>query len=242
MNLKHCTALVTGGAVRIGRAICEELAAQGCSIVIHFNHSAPQAESLRQELLERGVQAWLVRGPLDTPADCERVMDDAWTGSGGLDILVNNSAIFSKQRLLEATGEDFERLWRVNALAPILLTRAFALRCGNKPGAVIHLLDKRIAGNETGCMPYLLSKKMLADFTRNAALELAPAIRVNAVAPGAILPPPRSHRSIRDLAGPVPLECQCTPADVAKAVVFLAGSDTITGQILFVDGGQHLCA
>jgi len=243
MNLRGSTALVTGGAVRIGRAICEELASHGCAVGIHFSQSDREAESLNRELLDRGVKAFTVQGRLESLVGCERVIDEAWSQSGGLNILVNNAAVFGKQPFLETTAEDFEKMWRINSLAPVMLTRAFALRRGNTSGGVvINLLDKRISGNETGCMPYLLSKKMLEYFTQNAALELAPFIRVNAVAPGAILPPPGSSASIKDLAGAVPLDCQCTPEDVAKAVVFLAESDTMTGQILFVDGGQHLCA
>lgn len=243
MNLKGCAAMVTGGAVRIGRAICEELAGRGCVVVIHCKRSVREASELQRRLVDNGGAAHVVRGSLDTQADCERTIEEAWARTGGLDVLVNNAAMFRKQPLLEATGEEFDAMWRVNCLAPVLLTRAFALRRGGKPGGVaINLLDKRVAGNETGCLPYLLSKKALEAFTRAGALELAPAIRINAVAPGAILPPPRSHASIKDLAGFVPLRLRCTPGDIARAVVFLAETDTLTGQILFVDGGQHLCA
>lgn len=242
MNLEGSTALVTGGAVRIGRAICEELASRGCAPVIHFNNSAREAGQLKQQLLDRGIEAYSVQGRLESQADCERVMTAAWSQSGGIDILVNNAASFRKQKLLEAGGADFEAMWRINCLGPMMLTREFALRRNTAGGAVINLLDKRVSGNETGCMPYLLSKKMLESFTHNAALELAPSIRVNAVAPGAILPPPQSSASVKDLAGHVPLDYRCTPEDVAMAVAFLAESDALTGQTLFVDGGQHLCA
>ena len=241
MNLEGCTALVTGGAVRIGREICRELVLRGCNVVVHYNNSREQAAELEAELALQGGKVYTAQGPLTTQAECEQVLDAAWVVAGGLDILVNNAAIFAKQSLLNAGESDFETMWRVNCLAPIMLARAFALeRADARGGVVINLLDRRVAGDEAGCLPYLLAKKALAAFTRSAALELAPLTRINAVAPGAILPPPSSAAPVRDLAGHVPLERQCTPGDVAGAVAFLAEADALTGQTVFVDGGQHL--
>jgi NAD(P)-dependent dehydrogenase (short-subunit alcohol dehydrogenase family) len=110
-------------------------------------------------------------------------------------------------------------------------------------GAIINVLDRRISSVAPDCLPYLLTKKALAEFTKSAALELAPEIIVNAVAPGAILPPPGGDEAIaRELAGAAPLDHRCTPDDVARAVVSLLEAEGITGQTLFVDSGQHLVA
>jgi len=128
---------------------------------------------------------------------------------------------------------------RTNLLVPVLLTRAFAAR--TRQGRVVNLLDRRIATHDIACVPYLLSKSGLAEFTRLAALALAPGIAVNAVAPGAILPPAgAAGQRTPDRAGQVPLRVRVTPADVAAAVVALLKADSVTGQVVFVDGGQHL--
>lgn len=242
-------ALVTGGAVRIGRAICEALAAEGCNVVVHHNRSEDEARELVERLVATGVAAASVQGGLGSEDAAEAVFTNAWSLAGGLDILVNSAAVFHRDGLLATNEETLLRELSVNAFAPIYLTRAFARgllasRGGEDAGIVgkvVNLLDRRITGNETGCLPYLLSKKMLAEFTRNAALELAPVVTVNAVAPGAILPPPgEGDARLRELAGSIPLGDAGNPMDVAQAVVYLLRSDVITGQTIFVDGGQHL--
>jgi len=234
-------ALVTGGAVRIGAAICRALAQRGCRVAVHYNRSATEAAALAAALPNA---AFGVHGPLTSEAECEAVMDAAWNAAGRIDILVNNASIFAKQDLSAATEAAFEAQWRVNCLAPMMLTRSLARRraaaAAPGTGAVVNLLDRRVAGHEAGCLPYLAAKKALAAFTRDAALELAPDIRVNGVAPGAILPPPGSRQNIEELAGPVPLAVQCTPEHVAAAVAFLCAAEAVTGQVVYVDGGQHL--
>jgi NAD(P)-dependent dehydrogenase (short-subunit alcohol dehydrogenase family) len=128
----------------------------------------------------------------------------------------------------------------------VYLTRAFAAESpkGKRQAGqrrVVNILDRRIASHEVGCAPYLLSKKMAAAFTLLAARELAPEVTVNAVAPGPVLPPPRlGRRPVHDRAGATPLRKRPTPEDVARTAAFLLESDAITGQIVFVDGGQHL--
>jgi pteridine reductase len=250
MKLRSKTALVTGGAVRLGRAICEALAARGCNLAIHYRESGAAADRLAARLRGAGIRAVTVQGRLWSQEDAERVMDEAWKKGGGIDVLINNAAVFHKDTLLGASDEKMLSEWRINALAPMMLTRALALRvAGSRPrrggnsirAKVVNLLDRRIAGHETGCLPYVLSKKTLADFTRDAALELAPSITINGVAPGPVLPPPgKGADYVRDLAGKSPLGRAITPRDVAAAVVFLLESDAVTGQIVFVDGGQHL--
>jgi len=201
-----------------------------------------------------GVRAFPVAGCLSSYEDCAALVSESKALMGRVNILVNNAAVFHKDSLLTATEEKILTEWRSNCLVPVMLTRAFALSLlgtaipqrsspgrgrARVRGKIVNLLDRRIAGNETGCMPYLLSKKALAEFTRDAALELAPRFTVNGVAPGAVLPPRRTER-VMDLAGDAPLDRRCTPHDVTSAVVYLLENDAVTGQTVFVDGGQHL--
>jgi pteridine reductase len=239
MGVQRKTALVTGGAVRIGKAIVEQLAAAGYGVVIHANQSLRAATTQANAIRRHGGRAWVVCGALDGEAECRAVIESAHRLAGRLDVLVNNAAVFHKDGIETVTEAALLADMRINCFVPVLLTRYFAER--SRKGCVINLLDRRVASHDSTCIPYLLSKTALAEFTRTAALALAPRIRVNGVAPGAVLPPPGKGRAhLRDSAGPVPLQRQVTPRDVAEAVLALAGAEAITGQIVFVDGGQHL--
>jgi NAD(P)-dependent dehydrogenase (short-subunit alcohol dehydrogenase family) len=246
MDLMNCTALVTGGAVRVGAAICRALALGGAGVVIHCRHSEPAAMKLAREIRTLGGTAEVVRGDLATEAGVERVLTRAFRVAPSLNVLVNNAAVFQKQPLLKASGRDYLDAWRVNTLAPILLTRGFArrlLRAAGRSGVrgtVVNVLDRRVATPEPGCAPYMVSKSALTAFTVAAARELAPRITVNAVAPGPVLPPPGGARRVKEPAGSIPLGRRPSPEDVADAVLFLIRSKSVTGQTIFVDGGQHL--
>lgn len=239
MILKGQTALVTGGAVRIGRAICEALAATGVNVVVHYRSSAAEAETLRAELECHGVKVWTLAADLSSEAACNDLVQHAGAVAGRLDLLINNAAVFHKDGLRATTGEKLLAEFWPNLFAPLLLMRAFAQHSSG--GKIINLLDRRITGRDTTCVPYLLAKKALAELTQLAAVELAPRFTVNGIAPGAILPPPgKGADYLQDAAGHVPLKEQITPAQVAAAVLMLLRNDAITGQIVFVDGGQHL--
>jgi NAD(P)-dependent dehydrogenase (short-subunit alcohol dehydrogenase family) len=173
---------------------------------------------------------------LTAPRAAEAVIRRARKAFGRLDILVNNAAVFSKEKLAGSSEESIRATLEINLMAPVLMTRAFAGIIGK--GKIVNILDRRISSVESGLTAYLLSKKALADFTRIAALELAPDIAVNGVAPGAVLAPVTNSK--HDKAGKIPLGKRPTPDDVAGAVIFLLEADAITGEIIFADGGQHL--
>lgn len=233
------TALVTGGAVRIGRAIVEWLAAAGYGVVIHCDRSLAPAEQLARTVRSRGGRAWVVCGALDNEPACRAVMQAARRMAGPVRVLVNNAAVFHKDPLATVTGAKLDSEMRINLFAPVLLTRFFAEQ--TRRGCVVNLLDRRVTSHDPSCIPYLLSKKALAEFTQAAALALAPGIRVNAVAPGAVLPPPgKGDDYFHDRAGNVPLRARTSPRQVAEAVLQLVRLEGVTGQIVFVDGGQHL--
>ncbi len=239
MKLRGRTALVTGGAVRIGRAICEALAAEGCHVVIHCSRLVKEAGQLATRLRRQGVRVQVAQQALGDEASCAALIRSALTQAGRLDFLVNNAAVFHKAPFEGMTGEGLLEEFRTNCFVPVLLMREFARRV--RRGAVVNLLDRRIATQDPDCPVYSVSKKALAAFSVEAALALAPRIRVNAVAPGPVLPPPgKGEAYLHDRAGRIPLERKISPADVAGAVVSLLEMDAVTGQVLFVDGGQHL--
>lgn len=237
MNLKGKTALVTGGAVRIGSAVSEALAGRGCNVVIHYNRSAGRAKKVAARLRSLGVKAWTVQGDFLSSSNCKRVINESFSCAGKIDILINNAAVFHTQGVVDASENDFRTEFEVNFFAPVMLVKTFAEF--SRKGQIINILDQRIASSRPHTAPYTLSKQALAGFSRMAALELAPSITVNSVAPGPALVPSK-HKRIREKAGIIPLAGKPTLRDIVRAVLFLLESESITGQIIFVDGGQHL--
>ncbi len=221
---------MTGGAVRIGRAIVEALQTAGTEVIVHFRRSEQSAAALSSQTLQ---------ADLDDPAQCDTLLSRAADQFGPVDILINNAAVFYQTVLADADPEAVRKDLQPNLLAPLALIRGFARQ--TQTGAVVNLLDRRVTTHDTSCVPYMLSKKGLEELTRLAALDLAPGITVNAVAPGAVLPPPAEEDNPAwEPAGTIPLDRRPTPADIADAVLYLLRSDIITGQTLFIDGGQHL--
>jgi len=230
MNLNGKRALVTGGAVRIGQAISQALLFERADVIVHFRSSEKEAEAL---------SAKTVQADLNDPAQCETLMDRAAEQFGKIDILINNAAVFCQTKLADAAHGAMMKELQPNLLAPLALIRGFARQ--SKTGKIINLLDRRITSHDTSCIPYMLSKKGFEELTKLAALDLAPGITVNAVAPGAVLPPPKdSDNPAWEYAGTIPLEKRPAPGDIAEAVLYLLKNDFITGQTLFIDGGQNL--
>jgi NAD(P)-dependent dehydrogenase (short-subunit alcohol dehydrogenase family) len=240
MELNGRTALVTGGAVRIGQAVVETLSRAGARVVIHYHESEAEAGRLCAGLREQGAAAWILRADLADDGACAGLIDAAAKQAGApMDILVNNAAVFHKDTFETLTPGALRDEFQRNLFAPILLMQAFARQ--DRPGRIVNLLDRRVTGLDPSAVPYVLAKKGLAEATRLAALAFAPRIAVNAVGPGPVLPPPGTGAEhLADRAGFIPLGRTCSPDEIAEAVVFLLKADGITGQCLFVDGGQHL--
>lgn len=226
-SLAGKSALVTGGSRRLGAAICRELAARGAAVAVHYRRSEAEAIAMNR-VLKHGV--FSLRGDLANPQEREWVFREAAEWLGRVDILVNNAAVFARD------GEiDPAELRAVNVEAPLDLAARVAAQPGG--GCVIHVLDARIARPEAGAFRgYAATKRELAESVARLAREWAPKTRVNGVAPGPVLAP----EGVREAAGDLPLGRRPTPEDVANAVAFFAESESITGQILFVDGGKHL--
>ena len=237
--LQGKTALVTGAAKRLGRATALALGAEGVNVVVHYGESAQEGADTCAQLRGLGVKAWAVQADLARPKAPETLIARVLKEAGSLDILVNSASIFPPSALAEMTFEQVVETLRVNAWAPFALGRDFARRVGR--GKIVNLLDARIVGYDWAHAAYYLSKQMLAVLTRMMALEFAPHVTVNAVAPGLILPPPGEDESYLDrLSDTVPLKRHGEAEDVTEAIVYLLKSDFVTGQVLFVDGGRHL--
>jgi NAD(P)-dependent dehydrogenase (short-subunit alcohol dehydrogenase family) len=233
------TALVTGAAVRLGRATALALADAGMNVLVHYRRSEAEATEVCRLAELRGVRAWPIAASFDEPQASVRLIDRAVATAGSLDVLVNNAAVFPKDDLRSMTFDRLTETLRVNVWTPFELGRGFAERVGR--GHIVNLLDSRIVDVDRAHVSYILSKQALGAMTRMMALNFAPDIAVNAVAPGLILPPPgETQEYLEKRTGTVPLERYGTPEQVARAVVFLAQSDFITGQVVFVDGGRHL--
>lgn len=233
-------ALVTGGAKRIGAVIVRTLAAAGYRIALHYRNAEAEARALAAELAAGGGECLLFRADLTDRAATAALAEDICRKMGGLALLVNNASCFEKRPLRETTAADLDRTFAVNFFAPFILMQHFAAQ--GTPGQVINILDSTLAGDNPDFAAYRLSRRMLADWTRLAALEYAPQVRVNAIAPGFVLPPETVPPGLR-LPDParLPLGRAVTPAAIAETVLYLEKNSALTGETIFVDGGEHLC-
>ncbi len=239
VNLEGRTALVTGAAKRIGRAISLALAEAGGNIVVHYRTSAGQAEQLVREIESIGARAWTIRADLAIEDELEHVIERAHETAGALDVLVNNSSIFPPSSFASFGLAELTENVVVNTWAPFVLARRFAE--GAESGHIVNILDSRITGYDWGHVAYHSSKYLLGLFTRMMAIQFAPKIAVNAVAPGLILPPEgKDEGYLESLKDRIPLKRIGAARDVADAVLFLVTTRFVTGQVIFVDGGRHL--
>jgi pteridine reductase len=232
--------LITGAARRVGRELAVAVAQAGGDVVIHYNHSYTEAESLQTEITRLGRRAFLLQAELEDHAQVERVIPQA-SEHGQLYGLVNNAAIFESFNWENSTLEAWNRHMMVNLTVPFLLSQAFARHLpADETGRIINLLDWRALRPGADHLPYTISKAGLVALTQSLAQALAPRITVNGLALGAILPPENSvvPPNILDR---VPAGRWADLHEVGQAVVFLLeGPAYITGEILHIDGGRHL--
>ena len=239
-DLEGKIALVTGAGRRIGRAIAIALAEEGVHIVAH-DRRALETETIKvcEEVVGCGAKAWKVIADLEKPEEYETLMSRALTTAGALDIVINNASTFRPNTIRDVDFSSLTQHVQVNAWAPFVISREFARLVGR--GKIINLLDTKITGYDRQHVAYILSKHMLSALTAMCAIEFAPSITVNAVAPGLILPPAgRDEAYLNRLSRTVPLSRHGGPGDIADAVLYLLKSDFVTGQTIYVDGGRHL--
>jgi NAD(P)-dependent dehydrogenase (short-subunit alcohol dehydrogenase family) len=236
------TALVTGAARRVGRAIALALAGAGWDVAVHYGTSGDAAERTAEDLRALGVRAVALGADLGDEAQTSRLIERCDAALGPVGLLVNNASTFERDTLATATRQSWDRHMEPNLRAPLVLMQQFAARlpAGND-GAVVNIIDQRVWNLTEDFLSYTLSKIGLWGLTRSLALDLAPRIRVNGVGPGPILPSIHQDREQFDAqARAMPLQHGATPEEVAEAVLFLASARSVTGQMIAVDGGQHL--
>ena len=235
-------ALVTGGGQRLGRAIAEALAGAGFAVAVHGNTSMGAAEEVASGIRARGRASCVLQADLGREAEVGRLLPDAAAALGPVGVLVNNASTFERDEWDDVTRDSWDRHLEPNLRAPFVLMQAFA-RALPAPaeGAVVNLLDQRVWSPTPHFVSYTVSKAALWALTQQMALALAPRIRVNAVGPGPALPSPRQSQVQFDRqSASVPLGRGTGPAEVAAAVLSLLALPSVTGQMLALDGGQHL--
>lgn len=250
MNGERPIAIVTGGAKRVGRAICLELAGAGCDIVLTYLTGEAEARACADAIAARGASARLERVDLGDPDAATALGASLARSLPRIDMLVHNASVYAPTPLTQVNAADALRHYRINALAPLLLTAALAgrLRDSALPigGAVVAMADMHALGRpRTGFAPYAMSKAALIEMVRSLARELAPRVRVNGVAPGVVAFPETGYESDeaaqREYVRRVPLQRAGTPEDAAGAVRWLAlEAGYVTGEIIRLDGGRWL--
>lgn len=233
-------ALVTGSAKRLGRAIALHLAQQGADVVVHVHHSEADAREVVEEIAKTGRRALCVQADLAKKSDIDRLIAEAGTKFGRLDILVNNASNFLHTEFASTTEETWDSALDVNLKAPFFCAQAAAPLLKKNRGNIINLSDLGGLLGWAGYIPHCVSKAGIIMLTRALAKELAPEVRVNAIAPGTISMPGDSPDLAADYIKRAPLQRTGTTADIAAAVSFLTNSPFVTGQVLVLDGGRTL--
>jgi len=236
---ESAAALVTGGGVRVGRAICERIARDFERIAVHFNDSEEPAREVATNLEAAGVEARIFKADLSMPGSAARLAAETLEWSGGLDLLVNNAATFIPD---DGKLTDLARMKAINYDSAASLLNECTEALAGSGGAIVNIAD--VAGFEAfkGFRAYSSTKRALLSLTMRKALELAPrGVRVNAVCPGAVMWPEwyDDDRKQRVLEG-IPMGIEGSPGDIADAVAYLASAQFVTGQALCVDGGRML--
>ncbi len=236
------TALVTGAGKRIGRAIALALAEDGYDIAVHYGRSRDEAEETVAAITKKSRRAVAISADLAREAETQALIDQAAAKLGPLTCLINNASLFERDEALTVTRESWDAHLETNLRAPFVLMQEFARQLPERTsGAIINLLDERVWNLTPHFVSYTLAKAGLWTLTQVMAMALAPKIRVNAIGPGPTLPSPRqSAEQFARQQASVPLQRGAAPEEIAAAVRFILAAPAMTGQMIALDGGQHL--
>lgn len=240
--IERKVALVTGAGRRIGRALALDLAAQGWAVAVHYFSSKGEADAVVAECRRLGARAAAVQADLRREAEVNRLIPDVLERLGPLTLLVNNASLFERDEADDATRDSWDRHMEVNLRAPFVLSQAFVKQLpAERSGLIMNILDQRVWNLTPHFLSYTLSKSALWTLTRTLAMALAPQVRVNAIGPG---PTMRNERQSEDHFAAqwsaVPLQRPTAATDICAALRFFIDSPSVTGQMLALDGGEHL--
>lgn len=234
-------ALVTGAGRRVGRAIALALGARGMRVAVHYNASAAGADETAALIRAQGGAAETLSGDLRDPAAVSALAAGVAERFGALHVLVNSAAVMVRTPFGETTAEQWDDMMALNLRAPFLLTQAAARTLAASRGCVVNIADLAAFESWPAYVPHGISKAGVVQMTRALARVMAPAVRVNAVAPGAVLLPDEwNEEAARRLEDTTPLRRLGSAEDVAQAVLYLVDAEYVTGETIVVDGGRHV--
>lgn len=241
MELRGRVALVTGAGRRVGRALAVGLGTQAMHVVVHYNASDDGAQETVRRVTAAGGTAIAVRADLTSPAAPAKLIADVIRALGTLDVLVNSSAVMERTPIGQVTPEQWDSMMALNLRAPFLLAQAAAPHLAAVNGAIINIADLAAFETWPAYIPHGISKAGIVYMTRALARTLAPRIRVNAIAPGAVLLPDEwREEDAAKLRESTPLGRLGSPEDVVQAMLYLLQADYVTGETIIVDGGRHV--
>ncbi len=236
------TVLVTGAAIRIGRAVALDMAAKGWRVVVHCNNSGAQARELAEHICSTGGQALAIEADLSEPDAAGEIFKACSSWHGTITCLINNASVFENDDLTSLTAMGWDEHLNVNLRAPVLLAQAFAAQCpAESDGVIINMIDQRAWRLTPHFFSYTISKSALWTATQTMAQALAPHIRVNGIGLGPTMANKRqSAEDFERQAKAVPLGHGPSADEICEAVQFILSSRSLTGQMIALDGGQHL--
>ena len=241
MDTRGRIALVTGGAHRVGRALAVALADAGVRLAINYNSAATEADALVRDLTARGIECRAYQSNLAHAGAPEALIAEVARDFGGLDILVNSAAVMQHTPLGEVSVDVWDTMFALNLRAPFFLSQAARPWLSAAHGCIVNMADLAAFETWPGYIPHGISKAGIVQMTRALAHALAPDVRVNAIAPGAVLLPDAWDEAARShFAATTPLRRIGSPADVVEALLYLIRADYVTGDTLLVDGGRHV--
>jgi NAD(P)-dependent dehydrogenase (short-subunit alcohol dehydrogenase family) len=236
------TALITGSAKRLGRAMALALAEDGFDVILHYNSSAKEAESLCAEIVAMGRRAAILQRDMADPSRMASIIEDARNALGPISLLINNASVFEQDSLADMTLESWRRLIDVNLTSQLFLMQAFACQIDLPEGAsIVNMLDQQMQAPSPHFFSYSIAKIGLEGATQLAAFELAPRVRVNGIAPGYVLPSWLQTEAVhRQRQSQMPMGEGLGADDIVHALRYLVSASHVTGEVLLVDSGQHL--
>lgn len=236
------SALITGAGVRIGRAIAEDLVRHGWAVAIHYHTSGAEAEALTHGIVRSGGRAVALKADLRIEAEALRLLPEAARTLGPITCLVNNASVFERDDFATLSRAEWNAHMDVNLHAPFVLIQAFARQLpAGASGNVVNMLDQRVWNLTPHFLAYTVSKSALWTLTRTLALALAPRIRVNGIGPGPVLPSRyQTEAQFTAQCAALPLRRGTGPEEICRALQFILDAPAMTGQMIALDGGQHL--